>query len=722
MVTTTKVHRSFIALLGCVFCLAMLSGTARAGTYEVYSCDPNHAGGGTPSWNGFHDVGLTAYSACTGGTPEGIVTRSVAGSGATSSGFQGASVVFDAPDGTTIDSIHAYFYLSRPGCSWGAGIKATSGDLGGRWVYALQPGYCGADSIGWVYLDWPINDKRVVEMVACGASTCDRSSEARAAMRSVRITINDPTPPSLTSPRGALWASGVWLAGTQDIAFDASDSTGIKRNDIQVDGQPLKVDDRSCDDTQRAPCPNGGMSATIDTRKITPDGSHEVKLETVDTAGNPTQLTKTIQVDNTAPKAPEGVTVNGGEDWRTSNTFAISWTNPPADGGAPIAAVNYRLCPSAGGPCVDGSRAGAQIAALPDLQVPSAGDWTLTLWLRDAAGNSSSDASATPVHLRFDPSAPSVAFEPPNPADPTLVSALASDSVSAVANGRIEIRRRGTNSWQALPSSYDGSHITARLDDEHLASGTYDLRAWAVDAAGNEKTGTDLANGASARVRLPLRVRTRIKAGAASRRTHRHRSYGRARVRTPFGQPVRLGGQLLAADGNPIAVSEVLVYSRERKAGAPWVPVASLKTSTRGFFAYRAPKGPSRTIRFRFGGTATIRPSIRQINILVPARSTIHADRKRLLNGEYVHLRGRLLGSEIPAGGKLVEVQVLARGHWRTFATTPTSPNGRWQYEYRFDGTRGPQTYRLRLRVPLEANYPYAVGRSKGIDIHVQGL
>src|SRR3954452_11105000 len=105
-------------LLG-VLLLLVLAGNARAGTYDVYSCDPNHQGGATPGWNGAHDDGLTVYGQCTGAGPEGLVTRSVAGSGATSSAFQGAFSSFDAPPGTTIESIHGYFLLTRPGCNWG---------------------------------------------------------------------------------------------------------------------------------------------------------------------------------------------------------------------------------------------------------------------------------------------------------------------------------------------------------------------------------------------------------------------------------------------------------------------------------------------------------------------------------------------------------------------------------------------------------------------------
>lgn len=688
---------------------------SHAGTYEVYSCDPNR-GGATPGWNVSVSNGFTVYGDC-GGNSEGLVARSVAGNGATSSAFEGGFAYFDAPAGTTIESIHGYVTLERNGCNWGAGLKATSGDFGGRWVFALQPGYCGTNSFGWSYWDWPINDKRVVLLAACGASSCDRSGETRAAMRNIRITINDPTPPALTNPRGELWAAGSWLNGSREVAFDASDGSGIRRNSVRLDDQTLRVFDHACNDTQPVPCPNQGFGVTVDTTKITPDGPHKLTLETIDTAGNPTQISKTIQVDNTAPGPPEDVSVEGGDGWRSGNGFSVSWTNPSAGTGAPVAAVQYRLCPASGADCVTGTREGADIGRLTDLQLPGAGDWTMTLSLRDAAGNVNPSATSA-VHLRFDPTAPDVVFEAPNPSDPTLVTARASDAASGITEARIEIRRRGSDTWQTLPSTLEGGVVRARIDDENLAAGRYQLRAWAKDAAGNERTNTDLAEGGSATIRLPVRVLTEIKAGAASRPLRKRKST----VRLRFGRRVRLGGQLRTADGNPIAGSEVLVFSRDQLPGAPWDAVASVKTSKRGYFGYRAPRGVSRTIRFRFSGTATIRPSIRNVQLLVPGKSTIRANRTNLLNGEYVQLRGRVLGGVIPSEGKLVEIQVLLRGQWRTFATTRTGLGGRWRYQYRFDGTRGNQTYRMRARLPQESTFPYAIGRSRTLKLHVRGL
>jgi hypothetical protein len=700
----------------CVATVSSLAGTANAGTYDVYTCDANR-GGATPGWSVSVSPGFTAYGACGGAGPEGLIARTIPSSGASSSFLQAGQAHFDAPDGTIIESVHTYISLSRLGCNWSSGLLAS--DVGGanaRWVFGLQANYCGAHSWSWTYFDWAVNAKRLSLTVACGASSCDRSGETRAAIRDTRITIYDPTPPNLSNPRGDLWTSGGWIAGTRQVAFDASDGAGIRRNVVRVDDQPLRVFDTACNDTHPAPCPNQGFDVAVDTSKLS-DGAHKLTLETVDSAGNPTATSKSIQVDNSAPGAPSGLAVTGGDGWRSTNDFAVSWSNPPAGSGAPVAGAHYRLCRASGGNCVTGSRDGAGLAGVDSLQVPAAGDWELTVWLRDAAGNND-PAQTAQARLRFDPTAPDVAFDSPNPSDPTLVTARVSDSDSGVVEGRIEIRKRGTDTWQTLPSSLEGGVVSARIDDEHLAAGRYRLRAWAKDAAGNERSSGDLAEGGAAAVRLPLRVRTEIKAGAASRSVRSRRSA----VRVPFGKPVRLGGQLRTAEGNPIADSEVIVFSRLRIPGSPWKAVASIRTSRRGYFAYRAPKGVSRTIRFRFGGTPTIRPSIRHVRMLVRARSSIRAARRTLVNGEYVHLRGRVKGGIIPAEGKLIEIQVLLRGHWRTFATTRSEPNGRWRHQYRFDGTRGTQTYRMRVRLPQESAFPFAAGRSRALSIRVRGL
>ena len=71
--------------------------------------------------------------------------------------------------------------------------------------------------------------------------------------------------------------------------------------------------------------------------------------------------------------------------------------------------------------------------------MPGPGEWKLSVWRTDAAGNHSEAHRSVPVTLRYDPEPPKLAFESPDSADPTLVAARATDELSGVACGVIDI-------------------------------------------------------------------------------------------------------------------------------------------------------------------------------------------------------------------------------------------------------------------------------------------
>jgi hypothetical protein len=105
----------------------------------------------------------------------------------------------------------------------------------------------------------------------------------------------------------------------------------------------------------------------------------------------------------------------------------------------------------------------------------------------------------------------------------------------------------------------------------------------------------------------------------------------------------------------------------------------------------------------------------------VRAASTLRADRSRVSNGEAVKFRGVVQG-EVPASGKLLQLQVFSRGSWLTFATPRADHRGRWSHPYRFTATRGLTVYRFRVRLPRESGFPYVAGTSRNIRLKVVGL
>src|SRR3954447_1911609 len=700
---------------------------AVANGYDVVACDASSAGGANNAFGPAHHAGYDAYSLCPAG--QGIVARTVVGGVPDPvAPLSAARQILDAPPGTSIESVSYYGGLFREECDYSIGLWASDGDANARLLW----GYGGNDSCSFsqsgdgfysVRFSYPVNATRLFLQVQCGFSPCSHPGPVAngVRLRDIAVHFRDDVAPTVSNGRGGAWSSNAWMRSTQTIAFDASDGSGISHASFLVDGAEVREQAKACDFTRASPCPQEGFSGNVETAAIKPDGKHTLTLQAIDAAGNVGQASRDILVDNTPPAQPQGLTLVGGEGWRGTNGFDLRWTDPPETGVAPIAGVEYELCSASGGSCTRGSKDGANIAALDGVRVPSAGDWTLRLWLRDAAGNKDASTAAAPLHLRFDDDPPQVSLAPLDASDPTLLTAPATDSVSGIGSGQIEIQRAGQSTWQPLPTQVEPGRLTARLDDERLKDGTYLLRADAYDGAGNGRVSQTLPDGNLAQLTLPLRIKTRLRVGIVRHIHGKRRLRYRSRARVKFGRPARFRGRLTTSERNPIADADVLVYSQARSTGSTQRLVATLKTSRRGGFSYRTPKGPSRTIRFRYAGQPTVRSATHDIGLLVRAGTTLHTSRKRVVNGETARFHGRLRGGHIPAAGKLVELQVRLRSKWRTFATTRASRHGRWHYDYHFDGTRGRVTYRFRARIPREATYPYDGGVSRVRRVVVRG-
>ena len=145
--------------------------------------------------------------------------------------------------------------------------------------------------------------------------------------------------------------------------------------------------------------------------------------------------------------------------------------------------------------------------------VPRPGEWTLSIWRRDAAGNTEEDNASVPVTLRYDPEPPQLAFEPQQAADPTHVAVRVADQVSGVADGVIEIGAAGSGVWHTLATQKDGDRLMSRIDDAALPAGTYLLRARARDLAGNEASTDRREDGQPMVITLPLRAPVSLQAG-----------------------------------------------------------------------------------------------------------------------------------------------------------------------------------------------------------------
>jgi hypothetical protein len=450
------------------------------------------------------------------------------------------------------------------------------------------------------------------------------------------------------------------------------------------------------------------------------DGSHALEIRAVDPGGRVAVLRRTVRVDNHPPGPVEALATDGSR-WRTQNRFAIRWRNPSYANAAPIAAALWQACRITRQPpeCHPPQTAfGTDIDSLGAVRVPAPGEWSVRVWLRDAAGNVDS-RTARETTVRWDPDAPLVEFLPIDTSAPTTVRVRAADAVSGVRKVELELTRVGDPVTYALPVSLNSGVYSALIDDESLAEGDYIVRAHVVDAAGNERTvdGNHL--------RLPARIGTTLSVGKRERRASGAGQSGyvlRRRIVLDLGRTVRVRGRLSTPGSNPLSGRDVTVAERIDLPDAVFRSVALVRTDDDGRFVFKAPAGPSREFRFRFAGAPNLRGSTTDVKLAVRGYSSIAVSRRSVVNGEAVRFRGVVGSRPLPQNGKLLQLQVHSRGYWLTFATPHTDARGNWSYSYRFTATRGVTHYRFRVRLPREAGSPYAAGVSRTIRVKVVGL
>jgi hypothetical protein len=728
---------------------ALPAGEAYAGEFRVANCQSDQFNFSTSAFTELATRGMKVRRACNPEGPglRGLTTANVVRSGRVARGSF-AIVTMAAPAGTRFTNFRWAGTARRRDCRYALQLYADAPDITPisiKNVRANQhcPRAGRAQIAGYRSRSFNVTGAtRIVQRVICiggqGVESCSARGSNFIRTYKAESGISDGLAPTVRILGDSALARGEWTGGTQALGYDAIDNVGVRMAQAVVAGEAGGSEQRPCASASPAgafatqvPCPNGQGRIGVDTRKF-PEGTQQLAVQAQDTAGNVgTSIPVTARIDNTAP-GRVGVAVEGGEDWRSNNDFAVAWRNPLEPDRAPVAAASYRLCQAGGGSCNGGQQSGAEISRF-GVQVPGPGEWTLSLWRRDAAGNESENAASVPVAFRYDPEPPKLGFEPSPADDPTLIAVQVIDKVSGLAGGSIEISRGGSNAWQALGTRVEASRLVARIDDAGLPAGNYLLRARAFDRAHNEGSSDRRLDGQPMMLALPLRIASVMSAGVVRKRTVRRtiRRHGKRRrvrrrvtflrsaARVPFGRRAQIAGRLTNTDDHGIAGARIQVYSRS--GALPEQLLAVLESDQSGHYRYTAGAGVSRTLRFAYAGSSVILAAQSEVRLAIPALSSLRPSRRRMLNGQAVNFGGRLRTLPAPPGGKLVELQVRLSGRWQTFRTTRTDERGRWRVRYRFRRTRGLQRYRFRAALPAEAGYPYARGRSRAVTVRVRG-
>jgi hypothetical protein len=416
---------------------------AHAGTYSVWAhCYDNHSFVPASGSAG----NLNAFTSCDArGFPAGMKMRALAHSDDSHFSREGdrASFRFKAPSGTRISGLRWKGTVYEGPTSFCLMLCSIQGD----WRYhsgilgdnpAREFGlHCSNDNLGACAgvresSAFPkdvegnasgLSDGAVTFYVECSGDRCPSDSDGDAGhnfsrawltIGEARVDVTDNVDPVFDNARGDGWtAHGAWLNDKRQIAFDVSDNTGIDQAGFVVDPTPdrpwpLTAEFFPCDYTYAVPCGNHSAAGdgvsfdkTLNTAEYA-DGRHTLRIAARDAAGNWAWRDHVLNVDNHAPSEPLDASVDGGEDWHTTDGFEIDWTNPSQGDAAPITKANYELCPVDGSDCETGTQTGTDISKLTDLQVGEPGEYVARVWLVDAAGNTTPTAKSRELHLKFD--------------------------------------------------------------------------------------------------------------------------------------------------------------------------------------------------------------------------------------------------------------------------------------------------------------------------------
>jgi hypothetical protein len=329
----------------------------------------------------------------------------------------------------------------------------------------------------------------------CASGTCPKGGPRTTTdANTFKFIVGDDYGPGAGISTQTTMTQGGWVRGTQPVYFYSSDAgSGIHANRLYVDNALVGQANIGCDTFVAngveygrtfVPCSGGPINSTISvntagnnpsTGQPFGDGLHNVSYCGVDYGGNMGCNSFTGHFDNNAPTGPTNLSASG-----SFAKFSANWTNPSQSPGSPIASVHYRLVQLSGGSFDSGSQtvSGQEITSLSGRTAGSDGEYRLTVWLEDSAGNVNSSNTAVQT-FAVDSSAP----------DTTIDSGPAAGSYSNQSTADFTYSSTKTESTFEckLDSGAFASCPASGQSYGSLADGAHTFEVRAVDPS----TGTD---------------------------------------------------------------------------------------------------------------------------------------------------------------------------------------------------------------------------------------
>jgi hypothetical protein len=436
---TQRTARFVVVVVGIAVAVAAVSAlsaaSALAGLYHVYSCrTPSGESAPVDGWGG-SAVGTESFALDTCAHPGGALIAALRADRKRTTNSDIATWAFEAPageslagatlwragdadGGATVSAFYQFWFagpnnFNEPATIFGVCLAGSPcpngvGNMSEPQANENRLVVPGQNLGAHLYMDASCVGGTGYE---CNEGEADPNGYAAVVyLYAADLTLEQSAPPSATNVSGEL-ASAATVAGTSDVAFDASDpGSGVYEAVFSVDG---KVVQRTVIDEDGGRCRNVGqttdglpaflyvqpcpasVSADVgfDTTAVA-NGEHHLVVSVIDAAGNAAAvLDRNITIDN--PPAPGGVLAPGdaggpnGTNASARVTLAVGWLGTTsarlasdygrahtivgrltAADGAPIEAAQVDVLATP-------DYAGARTAALPDVRTGAGGRFTL---------------------------------------------------------------------------------------------------------------------------------------------------------------------------------------------------------------------------------------------------------------------------------------------------------------------------------------------------------
>ncbi|HEY1515748.1 MAG TPA: hypothetical protein VGF91_04960, partial [Solirubrobacteraceae bacterium] len=297
------------------------------------------------------------------------------------------------------------------------------------------------------------------------------SGLASARVASVDVHVDRTAPDvSLTSEP----APDAWHRDAVELELRASDALSGMEDGSIVYG---------VDDQAERTVPGNSAKVLVDG-----DGHHTVRYYAVDAAGNRSDLKLTgFRIDTGKPGA---ATPEDSPGWITASGKYIEHIRLADGEPLPVSGLAGYSVTTDGSTPDDAPETDADGSfPIDDLQ-----EGVTTVKARAISGAGVASDTVGVGTIKVDRTAPTVELELP---DGKSLTVQVSDALSGVRSAVLELRAAGTTEWRPLHSELGDGRLRALLDVE---PGTYELRATAVDEAGNGREATTFAGGGQATV------------------------------------------------------------------------------------------------------------------------------------------------------------------------------------------------------------------------------